>query len=90
MHTELGLNTELRARLLPNNRLTGRAKVLIYGSTDAAGAARDLLKGVAEGHEVGPILMGMGNRAHIVTPEVTQRGLINIATLASTDFTSYG
>ncbi|MDD9721879.1 hypothetical protein PVW51_14325 [Sulfitobacter sp. PR48] len=32
MHTELGLNTELRARLLPNNRLTGRANVLIYGS----------------------------------------------------------
>ncbi len=90
MHTELALNTELRARLLPNNRLTGRANVLIYGSTDAAGAARDLLKGVAEGHEVGPILMGMGNRAHIVTPEVTQRGLINIATLASTDVASYG
>ncbi|MBU2960729.1 NADP-dependent malic enzyme [Citreicella sp. C3M06] len=90
MHTELALNPELRERLLPGNRLSGRANVLIYGNTDAAGAARDLLKGVAEGLEVGPILMGMGNRAHIVTPEVTQRGLINIATLASADVASYG
>ena len=90
MHTELALNPELRERLLPGNRLTGRANVLIYANTDAAGAARDLLKGVAEGLEVGPILMGMGNRAHIVTPEVTQRGLINIATLASADVASYG
>jgi malate dehydrogenase (oxaloacetate-decarboxylating)(NADP+) len=90
MQTELALNPELRERLLPGNRLTGRANVLIYANTDAAGAARDLLKGVADGHEVGPILMGMGNRAHIVTPEVTQRGLINIATLASTEVASYG
>mgnify|MGYP000748857735 CR=1 FL=1 len=45
-----------------------RSAVLIYGNTDAAGAARQLLKAVAEGLEVGPILMGMGNRAHIVTP----------------------
>ncbi len=34
--------------------------------------------------------MGMGNRADIVTPEVTLRGLIDIATLASADVASYG
>jgi malate dehydrogenase (oxaloacetate-decarboxylating)(NADP+) len=33
--------------------------VLIYTSTDAAGAARNLLKSVADGLEVGAMLMGM-------------------------------
>ncbi|OXT02813.1 NADP-dependent malic enzyme [Notoacmeibacter marinus] len=90
MNTDVALNPELRERLLPGNRLTGKANVLIYGSTDAAGAARNLLKTAAGGLEVGPILMGMGNRAHIVTPEVTSRGLLNIAALAGADVSSYG
>jgi malate dehydrogenase (oxaloacetate-decarboxylating)(NADP+) len=34
--------------------------------------------------------MGMGNRAHIVTPGVTPRGLLNIAGLAGSDVASYG
>lgn len=90
MHTDAALDPELRARLFPQNRLPGRANVLIYANTDAAGAARNLLKCAAGGLEVGPILMGMGNRAHIVTPSVTVRGLLNIAALAGSDVSSYG
>jgi malate dehydrogenase (oxaloacetate-decarboxylating)(NADP+) len=90
MHTDAALDPELRERHLPGNRLTGKANVLIYTNTDAAGAARNLLKSVADGLEVGPILMGMGNRAHIVTAGVTVRGLLNIAALAGTPVSSYG
>ena len=90
MHTDAALDPELRERLLPGGRLTGRANTLIYANTDAAGAARNLLKSVAGGLEVGPILMGMGNKAHIVTPGVTARGLLNIAALAGSDVASYG
>ena len=90
MHTDAALDPELRDRLFPANRLTGKANVLIYGNTDAAGAARNLLKCAAGGLEVGPILMGMGNQAHIVTPGVTVRGLLNIAALAGSDVSSYG
>ena len=90
MHTDAALDPELRERLFPGNRLQGKANVLIYANTDAAGAARNLLKAVAGGLEVGPILMGMGNRAHIVTPSVTTRGLLNIAALAGSDVSSYG
>ena len=90
MHTDAALNPELRERLMPDNRLTGRANVLVYSNADAAGAARNLLKSAAGGLEVGPILMGMGNRAHIVTPGVTPRGLLNIAGLAGSDVASYG
>ncbi len=90
MHTDAALDPELRERLLPGNRLSGRANVLIFANTDAAGTARNLLKSAAGGLEVGPILMGMGNRAHIVTPGVTPRGLLNIAALAGSDVSSYG
>ncbi len=90
MQTDAALDPELRARLMPDNRLTGRANVLVYANLDAAGAARNLLKSAAGGLEVGPILMGMGNKAHIVTPGVTPRGLLNIAALAGSDVSSYG
>ncbi|MCA8868136.1 MAG: NADP-dependent malic enzyme [Rhodobacteraceae bacterium] len=90
MHTDAALDPDLRERLMPNGRLTGKANVLVYANTDAAGATRNILKSVAGGLEVGPILMGMGNRAHIVTPSITVRGLLNIAALAGSEVSSYG
>ncbi|PHP27655.1 NADP-dependent malic enzyme [Limimaricola cinnabarinus] len=90
MHTDAALDPDLRERLLPGNRLRGRANILVYAGAEPAGAARNLLKSMAEGIEVGPVLMGMGNRAHIVTPGVTVRGLLNISALAATPVESYG
>ena len=43
----------------------------------------------ANGRELGPILMGMGNKAHIVTSSITARGLLNIAALAGTPVQTY-
>ena len=90
MHTDSALDPDLRGRVFPQSRLKGQANVLIYANTDAAGATRNILKSKADGLEVGPILMGMGNRAHIVTPSITARGLLNISALAGTPVTYYG
>jgi len=90
MHSDAALDPELRRRLFPNSRLEGKANVLIFANADAASAARNILKTLAGGLEVGPILMGMGNRAHIVTPSITARGLLNIAALAGTPVAQYG
>ena len=90
MNSDTALDQELRRRLFPGSRLEGRANTLIYPNTVGAGAARNLLKSVASGLEVGPILMGMGNRAHIVTSAITARGLFNISALAGTTVASYG
>ena len=89
MHTDAALDEDLRETMMPNNRLKGKANILVYANSDAAGATRNVLKSVAGGLEVGPILMGMGNRAHIVTPGVTVRGLLNIAALAGSPVSSY-
>ncbi|GAA5070619.1 NADP-dependent malic enzyme [Roseibacterium beibuensis] len=90
MHVDSALDPELRERIFPNSRLNGPANALIFASTDAAGATRNTLKAKAGGLEVGPILMGMGNRAHIVTPSITARGLLNISALAGTPVAHYG
>ncbi len=90
MHSDAALDPELRARIFPNARFEGPANALIFAHTDAASAARNVIKMVAGGLEVGPILMGMGNKAHIVTPSITARGLLNIAALAGAPVQSYG
>ncbi|MFA5537789.1 MAG: NADP-dependent malic enzyme [Gemmobacter sp.] len=90
MAVDAALDPGLLSRIFPNSRLTEAANVLVFASTDAASAVRNILKARAGGLEVGPILMGMGNRAHIVTPSITARGLLNIAALAGTPVAEYG
>jgi malate dehydrogenase (oxaloacetate-decarboxylating)(NADP+) len=90
MNIDTALDPDLRARLLPDNRLTGPANVLIFAHADAASGVRNILKMKAGGLEVGPILMGMGNRAHIVSPSITARGLLNMAAIAGTPVSHYG
>ena len=90
MSLDAALDAELRGRIFPNSRLQGAANILIFGYTDAANAARNMLKMKAGGLEVGPILMGMGNKAHIVTPSITARGLLNVSALAGTPVSLYG
>lgn len=90
MHTDSALDPELRARIFPNSRLEGPANVLVFAYGDAASGVRNILKMRGGALEVGPILMGMGNRAHIVTPSITARGLLNISALAGTDVVHYG
>ncbi|MXX89529.1 MAG: NADP-dependent malic enzyme [Boseongicola sp. SB0677_bin_26] len=90
MHTDTALDVTIRERIMPHARFDGPANVLIFANLDAASAVRNILKMKAGGLEVGPILMGMGNRAHIVTPSVTARGLLNTSALAGTPVAQYG
>ncbi|MCH8467627.1 MAG: NADP-dependent malic enzyme, partial [Roseinatronobacter sp.] len=90
MHVDAALEPELRARLMPNARFAEPANVLIFSNTDAASGVRNILKTRGGALEVGPILMGMGNTAHIVTPSITARGLLNMSALAGTPVAQYG
>jgi len=90
MHIDAALDVELRNRIFPNAHLPGPANVLVFANTDAASGVRNILKIKGGGLEVGPILMGMGNRAHIVTPSITPRGLLNMSAIAGTPVAHYG
>ena len=89
MNIDTALDAELRARVFPENKMQGVANVLIFANADAASGVRNILKAKAGGLEVGPILMGMGNQAHIVTPSITTRGLLNMAAIAGTPVNHY-
>ena len=90
MHADAALDAGLRERIYPNSRFSGPANALIFANTDAASGVRNILKMKGGGLEVGPILMGMGNRAHIVTSSITARGLLNMSALAGTPVAQYG
>ena len=90
MHVDAALDQALRDRIYPGSRYEGAANVLVFANTDAASGVRNILKAKAGGLEVGPILMGMGNRAHIVTPSITARGLLNMSAIAGTPVAHYG
>ncbi|RDD73336.1 NADP-dependent malic enzyme [Paracoccus versutus] len=89
MHVDSALDPAIRERLLPRSRIEGAANALVFSGTDSASGVRNALKLKANGLEVGPILMGMGNRAHIVTPSITTRGLLNMSAIAGTPVDHY-
>jgi malate dehydrogenase (oxaloacetate-decarboxylating)(NADP+) len=90
MHIDAALDQSTRDRIFPEGRFEGPANVLIFANSDAASGVRNILKMRGGGLEVGPILMGMGNKAHIVTPSITARGLLNMSALAGTPVAHYG
>lgn len=90
MHIDSALDPDLRSRVFPSAQLAGAANCLVFANTDAASGVRNILKMKGGALEVGPILMGMGNRAHIVTPSITARGLLNMSAVAGTPVSHYG
>lgn len=82
MHGDAALDEKYRARLFPNSVLKGEANVLIMPNLDAANISYQLIKSMADALPVGPILIGAAKPAHILTPSVTARGVVNMTALA--------
>ncbi len=85
MHADTALSEAMRSRIFPNSRLTGSANLLIMPSVDAANIAFNLVRMVADGVAVGPILMGQGYPVHVLTKNSTVRRIINMSAVAVVD-----
>ena len=85
MHGDAALNEEIRRRIFPNSRLDGEANLLIMPTLDAANIAFNLLKTVTDAVSIGPVVLGMAKPAHILTPSVTVRGVVNLTALAGVE-----
>jgi malate dehydrogenase (oxaloacetate-decarboxylating)(NADP+) len=85
MHADAALSPEIRQLRLPGSTLQGVANLMIMPNMDAAHITLNMLKMLADGIIVGPILLGVAQPAHIVTQTVTVRGLVNITALAVVD-----
>ncbi len=82
MHADAALVPLIRARVVPDSPLEGTANLLVFPNLDAANIAFNLVKAVADGLQVGPMLLGMNKPIHVLTPSVTARGIANLAAVA--------
>ena len=82
MQADTALSEMIRERVYPASRLKGEANVLIMPNLDAANIAFQFTKILADALPVGPILIGAAKPAHILTPSVTARGIVNMTAIA--------
>jgi len=82
MHADAALSEELRGRLVKDSPLTGAANLLVMPSLDAANISYNLVRMLADGLAVGPMLLGMNQPAHILAEGVTARGIMNMTAVA--------
>jgi len=81
MHAEAALSEEIRQATFPASKLKGSANLLIAPNIESAHIAHGLLKMLAGGVSVGPMLLGAAKPAHVVTQSITVRGLVNMSAL---------
>ncbi len=85
MQADLALDPVAREAILPDCRLKGRANLLIMPSLDAANIAGTLLRTLGQGIAVGPMILGAARSAHVLSPAVTARGIVNMTAVAAAD-----
>lgn len=82
MHADSALSETLRQRIYPHSTLKGEANLLVFPNLDAANITMNTVKMMTDALHVGPILLGTAKPAHILTPSVTSRGIVNMTAFA--------
>jgi malate dehydrogenase (oxaloacetate-decarboxylating)(NADP+) len=82
MRADAALMPKIRERVFPNSKLKGEANLLIMPDQDAAHIAFNMTRIIGKGVNVGPILMGVGKPAHVLTPSATVRRVVNMTAIA--------
>ena len=82
MKADAALSKTVLDRVFPDARFTAEANLLVMPTLDAANIAFNLVKVIADGLAVGPMLIGVNQPAHVLTPSVTVRGIVNMTAVA--------
>ncbi|OSQ39545.1 NADP-dependent malic enzyme [Thalassospira mesophila] len=85
MHADAAISETIRNRIFPNSMLKGSANLLVMPTLDAANISYNMVKMLGDGLPVGPILVGAAKSAHVVSPSITVRGLVNMSAIAVVD-----
>ena len=85
MQGDTALSSTARKLVLPHSKLEGDANILIMPNLDTANVAYQMIKTLADALPVGPILIGPARPAHILTPGVTARGVLNMTAVAAVE-----
>ena len=82
MHGDSALSETLRQRAYPHSKFKGEANLLVFPNLDSANITLSTVKQMMDALHVGPILLGTRKPAHLLTPSVTSRGIVNMTALA--------
>lgn len=82
MQGDTALQQSVRDRKLPGSSLKGEANLLVMPNLDAANVSYQFIKVLADALPIGPIMIGPALPAHILTPSVTARGVVNMTAVA--------
>jgi malate dehydrogenase (oxaloacetate-decarboxylating)(NADP+) len=85
MHADAALSQSLRERLVPDSQFEGPANLLVMPNLDAANITLTALAASSSSPTVGPMLMGLAQPIHVLTPGVTSRGILNLTTIAAAE-----
>ncbi len=85
MQADTAMSLVARKAVIMQGRFAGEANVLIFPNLDSGSTALQLSRVIAGALPVGPILMGAAKPAHILTPSVTARGIVNMAAIAAAE-----
>ena len=85
MQADTALSLVARQRVITQSRIQGAANVLIFPNLDAGSTALQLTRVIADALPVGPILVGAAKPAHVLTPTVTARGIVNMTAIAAVE-----
>jgi malate dehydrogenase (oxaloacetate-decarboxylating)(NADP+) len=85
MQGDTALSEAVRKLVLPHSQLEGEANILIMPNLDTANVAYSMIRAIADALPVGPILIGTSRPAHILTPSVTARGILNMTAVAAVE-----
>ncbi|MES2157764.1 MAG: NADP-dependent malic enzyme [Pseudomonadota bacterium] len=90
MHADAALSQALRERLIPDSRFEGPANLLVMPNLDAANITLTALSASSSSPTVGPMLMGLSQPIHVLTPGVTSRGILNLTAIAAAEVSREG
>jgi len=82
IQADFALLDALRKEKYPENRLSKRPNILIMPSRDAANIAFTLSKVLSDSVGIGPVMLGIRQPVHVLTPAATVRRVVNMTALA--------
>jgi malate dehydrogenase (oxaloacetate-decarboxylating)(NADP+) len=82
MHADAALSQAMRDKLVPDSRFEGAANLLVMPNLDAANITLTALSASSSSPTIGPMLLGLAQPIHVLTPGVTARGILNLTSIA--------
>ena len=85
MMADTAWDEDLRTRIFPNTTLKGRANLYVLPNLDAANITYNMVRVMTDGVAIGPILMGIDQPAHVLTPASTPRRVVNMTAIVAVE-----